>query len=193
MLPLLFVRTLTVRLASLDNLAIGIAACFVLRSTPAAGASSSPLPQTEAQTAKRPGRARFGSVKCGSSTALPDAAIVIGRSNPTGRRANGGRISRPMAARPLGRDGRVARARPLVRSEADPHRELRSFPPSAGMQKPKLERWWAIDLWVKVLVASIVRVGLLGKAKFPNSLNSISTWFGFRTSDFRIQISLSAL
>jgi len=62
-----------------------------------------------------------------------------------------------------------------------------------GMQKPKLERWWAIDLWVKVLVASIVRVGLLGKAKFPNSLNSISTWFGFRTSDFRIQISLSAL
>ena len=94
----------------------------------------------------------------------------------------------------------VSLSREVVRSEADPHRELRSFPPSAGMackshagQKPKLERWWAIDLWVKVLVASIVRVGLLGKAKFPNSLNSISTWFGFRTSDFRIQISLSAL
>ena len=158
MLPLLFVRTLTVRLASLDNLAIGIAACFVLRSTPAAGASSSPLPQTEAQTAKRPGRARFGSVKCGSSTAPPDAAIVIGRSNPTGRRANGGRISRPMAARPLGRDGRVARARPLVRSEANPHRELRSFPPSAGMQKPcwSKAKAGAVVGHRSLLVASIV-------------------------------------
>ena len=110
--------------------------------------SSVPNGKQKVRNQNGPRRARFGSVKCGSSITVPDATIrVIGWSNQL--MAAGSIISQW----PLGPTRRFVwpvcacfvwtdltphqsthDGTSILRSETDRYRKLRSFPPSAGMQ-----------------------------------------------------------